>query len=348
MKKTKNELENKVKLTLSEYEQKYSSKESSKQMSLYLTLIVSVVAIFLFIMLFLLFKEVYEINEYAGYAVGGVGLFLYVILFIVPVVKIKNMRKFDVDVTVYSSRKAKAHNAKLREELASKIVEMYVMTEDSVSIYSSESVERIMKAQKAHDKKELMLALENIYNNDVKKQAKIIMNKAALRSGLYSAVSQKDTTDAMLVAAVNLQMIKDVLFLYGFRPSDARLMKILSTVLTNSLIAYGVANFNVGSSVVKTIGGAFEKIPVLGSVVSAVVDSSIQGLSNATLTLIIGRQTINYLLKEYNLQSILENTVETETDEEFINDCNTIKEELKKGTNSKKEKNTKQALPVEA
>ena len=133
----KNEIVQKESLTLSEYEQKYSSKESSKQMSMYLTLAITVIAIFLFIMLFILFKEVYEINEYAGYAVGVVGILLYIFLFAVPVIKITNMRKFDVDVTVYSSRRAKAHNAKLREELAKKIVELYVMTEGSASLYSS-------------------------------------------------------------------------------------------------------------------------------------------------------------------------------------------------------------------
>ncbi len=343
-KDNKKELVKKESLTLSEYEQKYSSKESSKQMSMYLTLAITVVAIFLFIMLFILFKEVYEINEYAGYAVGALGLLLYIFLFAVPVIKITNMRKFDVDVTVYSSRKAKAHNTKLREELAKKIVELYVMTEGSASIYSSESVERIIKAQKAHDKKELMLALENIYNNDVKKQAKNIISRAALRSGLYSAVSQKDTTDALLVVAVNLQMVKDILFLYGFRPSDSRLIKILSTVLTDALLAYGVANFNVGNTVVKTVGGAVEKIPVLGSVVSTLVDSSIQGLSNATLTAILGRQTIKYLLKEYNLQSILENTIESETDEEFIKDCDEIKKELQTSTKNKKQHKDNQDL----
>ena len=104
----KNELVQKESLTLSEYEQKYSSKESSKQMSTYLTLTITVVAIFLFIMLFILFKEVYEINEYAGYSVGGIGVLLYIFLFAIPVIKITNMRKFDVDVTVYSSRRAKS------------------------------------------------------------------------------------------------------------------------------------------------------------------------------------------------------------------------------------------------
>ena len=112
------------------------------------------------------------------------------------------------------------------------------------------------------------------------------------------------------------------------------------TTVGGALLAYGVANFNVGSSVVKTVGGAVEKIPVLGSVVSTLVDSSIQGLSNATLTAILGRQTIKYLLKEYNLQSILENTIETESDEEFIKDCDEIKKELQ--TSSKTKKQTKE------
>ena len=278
----------------------------------------------------------YEIHEYLGYGSIGVSLILYIVLFIVPVVKLKRMRRFEVDVTAYTAKKAKRHNDRVREELASQMIEMYVMTEGSASLYSSKNIEALLDARKAKDKKKLITALNNIYLNDVKPTARDIIKKCSLKSALFSSLSQRDTTDAMIVAAINLQMVKDIVFLFGFRPSDEKLVKILSTVLTNSLVAYGVGNVNIGQGVVSTMGGVVKNIPLLGSAISYLIDGSIQGLTNATLTLILGNQTIRYLMKEYNLQNILDNIELTETDEEFIRDCDEIKDEILK---SKKTKN---------
>lgn len=278
----------------------------------------------------------YEIHEYLGYGSIGVSLILYIVLFIVPVVKLKRMRRFEVDVTAYTAKKAKRHNDRVREELASQMIEMYVMTEGSASLYSSKNIEALLDARKAKDKKKLIAALNNIYLNDVKPAARDIIKKCSLKSALFSSLSQRDTTDAMIVAAINLQMVKDIVFLFGFRPSDEKLVKILSTVLTNSLVAYGVGNVNIGQGVVSTMGGVVKNIPLLGSAISYLIDGSIQGLTNATLTLILGNQTIRYLMKEYNLQNILDNIELTETDEEFIRDCDEIKDEILK---SKKTKN---------
>ena len=128
-------------------------------------------------------------------------------------------------------------------------------------------------------------------------------------------------------------MIKDIVFLYGFRPSDTKLMKIFSTVLSNSLIAYGLGNVRIGNSVVKTMGDMAKGIPILGSAISVLVDSSVQGLSNATLTAVIGRQTVSYLKREYRLQNILAGVELGETEEEFENTCNELKTVLSNGKN---------------
>lgn len=71
-------------------------------------------------------------------------------------------------------------------------------------------------------------------------------------------------------------------------------------------------------------------IPFLGSAISALVDSSIQGLTNGTLTAVIGYQTIRYLNKEYRLQNILDGVEITETQEELAEACEEIKDELKR------------------
>ncbi len=333
--KNKYEIQVRDSLTLSEYEDKYSSKVASKRSTLIFNLVVLLIGVFLFICALIFFKEMYEIHKYLGYGSIGISAILYIALFIAPVVKLKRMRRFEVDVTAYTAKRAKRHNDRIREELANQIVEMYVMTEGSASLYSSKNIETLLDAKKARDKKKLITALNTIYLDDVKPAARDIIKKCSLKSALFSSLSQRDTTDAMIVAAINLQMVKDIVFLFGFRPSDERLVKILSTVLTNSLVAYGVGNVNIGQGVVSTMGGVVKNIPLLGSAISYLIDGSIQGLTNATLTLILGNQTIRYLMKEYNLQNILDSIQLTETDEEFIRDCDEIKEEILKTKKNK-------------
>ena len=148
---------------------------------------------------------------------------------------------------------------------------------------------------------------------------------------MYSAVSQSSNLDAAMVAMVNLQLIKDLVYLYGFRPSDAKLAKIFGAVIRNSLIAYGVsaAGSQVGNTVAKTVS-AMKGIPFLGSIIGMVVDSSVQGLTNGTLTTVIGYQAIKYLNTEYKLQNVLDGIEVAETQEEFFEACEDLERKLKK------------------
>ena len=325
------------KMTIYEYEERYSSRTSAKQANLLTNLVISLVGIFIFVCLFFITKEVYELNEYAGYGMIAVSVLIFVFLFIIPVIKIKTMRRFDVDVTAYTAPKAKRHNDKVRQELADRIIDFYLSTEGSAGIYSSESIKPLIDARSKKDKKALISALDTIYSKDIKKSAQDIIKKCSVKSGAYSAVSQKDTTDALLVSVINVQMVKDIIYLYGFRPSDTRLLKIFSNILTNSLIAYGLGNLRIGNTVARSMGDVVKNIPILGSAISVIVDSSVQGLSNATLTAIIGHNTIKYLMTEYNLQNILNNIELTESDEEFIRTCEEVKKELIEEKKKKKE-----------
>ena len=120
------------------------------------------------------------------------------------------------------------------------------------------------------------------------------------------------------------------MFLYGFRPSDAKLVKIFASVVQNALIAYGLGSVKIGNGIVKTMGDAAKGIPFLGTAISALVDSSIQGLTNGTMTAVIGFQTIKYLNKEYNLQNILDGIEVAETEAELQETCEELEQELRK------------------
>lgn len=328
MKKRRDKISETDKITIWEYEEKYSSKTDQKKAAGFFSIVVCAIGALILACAFSLFKDIYEVNKYAGYAVGVILIVLIIVFFVVPVVKIRRKDRFLVDVTAYNAIKAKKHNAALRKALADKIVECYVATTDGSCWYSGERVRILIEAKNSDDNAAIRSALDDIYKKDVKKAVRNIITRCAVKSGAYSAISQQNTVDALLVTAINLQMIKDIVFIYGFRPSESHLLSIFGKVLSNSFVAYGLGNVKVGNTVVKTMGDVVRAIPILGTAISTIVDSTVQGLGNATLTAIIGHNTVRYLMKEYRLQNILDDAEINFTEEDFDETCNEVKKEL--------------------
>lgn len=317
------------KMTIYEYEQKYAKRQNVRGAKFLLRFIAAVIGIFLFVCLFFVTMRVYDMNEYAGYGVGAACLILYVCAFIVPLVKILKTGYFITNVNAQTARKAQKHNKKLRHEIADKIIEVTSKVE-GVGWYDSEVVGRLAIAVKAGDEAGLKRCLTELYSKSVKKSAKDLIFKSSMKSAMYSAISQTAKVDALLVVFLNIQLVKDIIFLYGFRPSDVKLVRIFGRVLQNSLIAYGLGSVKIGSSVAQTMGAAVKGIPLLGSAISAIVDSSVQGLTNGTLTAVIGYQTIKYLNDEYKLQNILDGIEVAETEEELKETCEELEKQLKR------------------
>lgn len=326
-KKNDQKIENKM--TIYDYEEKYVKRQNTKGIKFLLHLLIVLIGVIIFTCLFLLTLKVYEIQEYVGYGVGIVSIFLYIMFFIVPVAKIMKSDYFITNVNRKHAREAKAHNKKVRLNIAEKIVDF----NESVSgagWYDNDKVVELEAALYKKDDKRIKNALTDLYNTSVRKTAKEIIHGAARRAALYSALSQSSKLDAAIVAFVNLQMVKDLVFLYGFRPSDAKLIKIYANVLENTLIAYGVSAFDIGKSAVKTMGGIVDKIPILGGIISTVIDSSIQGLTNGALTTIGGYQAIKFISQEYHLQDVLDEIDLDEVESDASESVKELEEELKK------------------
>lgn len=320
------------KMTIYEYEEKYVRHQNVRGAAFILRLIAALVGLFFVWCLFTITRDIWMMNEYAGYVALGVSVILFIIFYIVPVVKIFRSDYFVTNVNYKTAGAAKRRNRALRRQISQKIVDFSSKVE-GVGWYDSFTVEQLELALKANDDGEIKKQLSALYAGSVKKSAKDIVFKCSLKSAMYSAVSQSNQLDAMLVAVVNLQMIKDIVFLYGFRPSDARLLKIFASVLRNSLISFGLGGIHIGNSIVKTMGDVVKGIPILGSAISVLVDSSVQGLANGTLTAIIGFQTMRYLKLEYKLQYILDGVEVAETEEELNLACKELEKELKKNKN---------------
>lgn len=321
------------KMTIYEYEDKYVKRQNTKSATFFLRLIVALIGVFFVWCFFSLSKEIWEMNEYAGYAAVGVSVILFIICYIVPVVKIFKTDYFVTNVNYKTAGAAKRRNKKVRFQIAEKIVDL-CNNVAGVGWYDSATVEKLEAGVKYHDDEVIKENLTALYNGSVRKSAREVIFKCSMKSAMYSALSQDSKIDTMLVATANLQMIKDIVFLYGFRPSDTRLVKIFAAVVRNSLVAYGLGGLKIGNGIARTVGDAAKGIPFLGSVISVLVDSSVQGLTNGTLSAVIGYQTIRYLNTEYKLQNILDGVDVGETEEELAATCEDIETELRKNKKS--------------
>ena len=333
MKKHKNKAalpEEAKKLTIYEYEQKYSKRQNLHGAKFILRLIAAAIGVLIFAMLFLVVKDLWAVHMYAGIAGTVAAVILFICLYIVPLVKIMKTGYFEVNVNAKTARAAQKHNKQVRHDIADKIIEVTSKVE-GVGWYDSQVVGALAIAVNAGDEEGIKLSLTELYTGSVKKSAKSLISKSSLKCATYSALSQSNRVDSLLVAFLNLQLVKDLVFLYGFRPSDTKLVKIFARVLQNSLIAYGLGNVKIGNSIVKTMGDAVRGIPLLGSAISVIVDCSVQGLTNGVLTAVIGYQTIKYLNDEYKLQEILDGIEIAESEEELKQTCVELEKELKSG-----------------
>ena len=334
------ETPNNKKMTLEEYQDKYSNHGTAKRAKSFLVLLVSSIGIGIAALLTLVVLKVFDINVYAGYGAIVIAVLVFILGFIVPVVKISKTKPFMVDVEVGQGRKAQLYNRKLRQDIADKMIELHTKT-TGVDWYSEESIGKLAIARQTSDDKALKETLTAMYGGEIRKKGNSIVRKMAAQIGLITAISQSDKIDTLVVAMFELNLIKKIVYLYGYRPTDARLLKIYRQVLVNSLVAYGASSItsNLAIGVVNSIGGAMKDIPVLGQVVSTAIGSTSQGVINASMTVVIGFQTMRYLKKEYHLQDILDGIEINEEDEaEVLRETkNEVSHAIKEAKRHKKE-----------
>lgn len=330
------------KLTLEEYQKKYSRPVNEKAAKTFLFVFAAAIAIIIFFCLFSLVVKIYEVcekNIISIYISVPIALMIFVVVYVIPVYKIHQAKPFMTNVDSSNVKQAKKYNKQLRENIADKMIDLKAKTE-GVTWYSEQMVGKLAIARQTHDDIALRKALTETYDTDVKTAANKMIRDHALKVGITTALSQNEKIDTLFVVAYDLNLIKDLIYLYGFRPSDTQLMKIYSSVIGDALIAYGLGNATgtIATGVVKKMGKAVDNVPLLGSVISTVIDSVAQGVINSTLTVIIGFQTKKYLVKEYHLQDILEDVVISIEEEEQMAEemAKELKDDITKASKGKK------------
>ena len=327
------------KMTLEEYQKKYSKPYNEKAAKSFLFIFGAAIGIIIIFCLFNICYKIYEMNKIAGYISIGVAVLVYLFIYVIPLLKIKNTKSFMTNVDSDNVKEAKKFNKKLREDIADKMIDLSQKAED-VKWYSEERIGKLAVARQTHNDELLKESLTDAYKTDINKACNKMIRDHALKVGVTTAISQNEKIDTLFVVMYNLSLIKDIIFLYGFRPNDRQLSKIYRNVIGDAIIAYGLGNAtgSMASGVVKKMGKGLDGLPLIGSAINTVIDSVAQGVINSTLTVMIGVQTKKYLLKEYKLQNILDNVIITE--EELAKEAKELSSNLKEDIKeeSKKEK----------
>lgn len=267
----------------------------------------------------------FEVNRIFGYVMSGVFVLLVAVFIIRPLVKVMTARFFVVDVTDENKKLARRRNRKALVGVATSLVEYNENPKNMRFRYlTPENTKLIKDDLRSVNHTKLREDMRKVYSTDVGKFANSVIFKSAGKVFLTTSVSQNDKIDALSVLLVNFSLIKQIVAIYGYRPSYAKLFRIYISVLKNALIAYGMQNVNWFNVFGKFFSGVAKKIPFIDTV----VDSALQGTVSAFLTILVGYKTKRFLCSDYKKQEKIdvEGTEETGYDDEVEIAMNLAKE----------------------
>lgn len=320
-----NQSEKEIKNTIYDYEESSIKQEDRNSFGYVIKLIIVVFGLFIISLLLNISDRIRNFNQIAGIVSLVIFGILFLYFYVRPILNIYGMLYFESRGMSKNSRIANAHNIKTRKKIAEHIISFNQNVKDA-DWYDREFVKDLRVAVDENDNTKIYSILTKLMNGSIKRASNRMIVTSAVQSGVYSAIVPSQQLDAILVAGVNFKMIRDILFLYGFRPTNARLMKIFLNSIIGSLAAYGIEGSGIGSFLAKLGSRA---IPVINESSSFLVDAGVQAFTNGTLTMWIGYKAIDYLKKEYKLQVVLGDIDVLDDDKEFNDTRKEVVEELK-------------------
>lgn len=303
-------------------------------------------------------QTIYQMNKIAGIIVAIALLVAYTTCFIVIIVKIFSKHSFDLE---FQKRKdghySERNNNKVRWEIAKNIVDQSVVLNyldkmDDKKVLTSKEAEKIAsfremqnlvnkypgnKIPSSHKEDSInlaeSLAISMRKDGVIYQKAKSLILKRSLSTGCLTALSQNTMVDASVVVVKNMQLIKDLIWLYGFRPTNAEMTKILEKIVKSVCLSVGLNTMQNGTNMA---GKIFNKDSnnFLVQVLGQALNMGAQFIGNGAMTYMVGKYTINALLRQYRVQDIYRlkslDDYEMEMNSSTIKDLNDdIKEEVK-------------------
>lgn len=320
-------------------------------------------------------ETIYQMNAIAGIVTGCVLVVVYTICFVVLLVSIYSKHSFDLQ---FRKRKnghfPERNNNKVRFEMARNIREQsfvldyldkksskeYLDKKEAKSVRDFHTVIELAEkypkscpSYKSQDSKELAESLASVLSKDgiIYRKAKNIILKKSVSTGLMTSLSSNAVVDMSIVAIKNMQMIKDLIWLYGFRPTDYEMNRIMFKVIRNLCISIGL---NTLQGTTGFIASALKKSSdnFLVQLLSQAFTSGAQFIGNGTMTYLVGKYTIQVLLSQYHMQDLFHKQVLKDLELEMTSDTiqeidSEIQEEVKKLSSEKTEKKKEEPMLIE-
>ena len=148
-----------------------------------------------------------------------------------------------------------------------------------------EQVKGFLKCEDETDDK-----LIEFFDRKIRPELNSEISKTAKNVFIITAVSQNSVYDMLGMAAANFSLIKRIIEICGFRPSNAQVFRIYIRVFSMTLLSGSLEDMNLEELIPNVTGG------VLGKTIGIVASSAVQGAVNALTTLRMATITKNYLL----------------------------------------------------
>lgn len=222
-----------------------------------------------------------SVHQYVEYTFYGLVTILVYLLIIRPLSIILFSPSFSVQTTLDKNSR---RNYSVYKKVAKRLMENEKIPEEL----------RLELKENIRDYEMLKVTLNVVFNKHIKKQMNKIIKRNAKTVMVSTAISQNGRLDLYTVIVVNIKMIKELVETCGFRPNMKNLSKLTINVFTTALIAEGLENMNLNDLLPTSTVNMLGEIPLIRPVIS----STLQGISNALLTIRIGIVTRKYLFSD--------------------------------------------------
>ena len=320
-------LDNQEDLAFIEYQENITKSKEAKRDRLILICLTSAIYLLGLGIFATIVQTIYQIHQIVGIVVACVLFVIYTILYIIMLVQIFSKHSFDLQFRKDEKNHfSERTNNKVRWEIARNIKDQtcvldYLDKKKNKDYLNKNEVQKVndfdkviqlankypksIPGYKSNESQELANSLKNIMAKDgvIYKKAKSIIMKNSIATGCLTALSQNAIVDMSIVAIKNMQMIKDLIWLYGFRPTNYEMNKIMLKVIRNLCISIGLNTFqgttNILASALKKTTDNF-----IVQLLSQTLTAGAQFIGNGAMTYLVGKYTINVLLSQYRMQDV--------------------------------------------
>ncbi len=247
-----------------------------------------------------IYEKAYNINQYFGYTVLGLILLLILVFIIIPLIKVFTSPTFTLDASA-CNKTIKGRNYRTLKSVARNIIKGNNSVPENVKEELRNSL---------NDKYLLRDNLNSIYDKYIKKDINKIVLASSIKVACSTGLSKNNTFDAFTIIITNIRMIMQIVIKCGYRPTYAKLAKLMFKVFRNALIAYSIETSNAAEWLVNSCSKFFKDIPAIGKPVASIME----GAANGFLTARMGVITRKYLYSEFKIHNNGKNNEEIEAE----------------------------------